>query len=59
MREVFMFGTRFAFAPLLLTLVTAQAGPSTAAPAQQPIFGWQQGRQFDGRSQHVVVSRPF
>jgi hypothetical protein len=50
-----MFGTRFAFAPLLLTLVTAPAGLSTAAPAEQPIFGWQQDRQLDGRSQHIVV----
>ena len=50
-----MFGKRFIFAPLLLTLVAAQAGPSTGARADQPAFVWQEGHQFDGRSQHVVV----
>jgi hypothetical protein len=55
MREVFMFGKRFVFAPLLLTLVAAQAGLSTGARAEQPTFVWQEGRQFDGRTQHVVV----
>jgi Concanavalin A-like lectin/glucanases superfamily len=50
-----MFGKRFAFAPLLLTLIMAPTGASTGAPAEQPIFVWQEGRQFDGRTQHVVV----
>jgi hypothetical protein len=54
-REAFMFGKRFALAPLLLTLVVAQAGPSTSVRADQPAFVWQEARQLDGRSQYVVV----
>ena len=50
-----MFSKRFAFAPLLLTIVAAQAGLSAGAPADQPTLVWQEGGKFDGRSQHVVV----
>jgi hypothetical protein len=50
-----MFSERFALAPLLLILVVAQAGLSAGARADQPTFVWQDGRQFDGRSQNVVV----
>ena len=50
-----MLGKRFAFAPLLFAVIAVQAGLSTGARADQPIFSWQKGGQFDGRSQHVVV----
>lgn len=44
-----MLGKRFAFAPLLFPLI------AVGAHAEQPTLIWQEGRQFDGRSQHVVV----
>jgi hypothetical protein len=46
---------RFCLIPMLLAVVAAQAGLSAGARADQPIFVWQEGRQFDGRSQNVVV----
>jgi hypothetical protein len=49
-----MFSKRFALTPLLF-IVVAQAGLSPGARAEQPILVWQEGRQFDGRSQPVVV----
>jgi hypothetical protein len=49
-----MFSKRFALTPLLC-IVVAQAGLSPGARAEQPILVWQEGRQFDGRSQPVVV----
>ena len=50
-----MSSKAFVLSSVLLALIAAPAGPSTAARADQPAFGWQEGRQFDGRSQHVVV----
>jgi hypothetical protein len=50
-----MFGKRLVFAPLLLTLIAAQPGPSTGAAPEQPIFVRQEARQFDGRSEYVVI----
>jgi hypothetical protein len=45
----------FAFASLLLSVIAAQVGPLKSAQADQPVFTWQEGRQFDGRADHVVV----
>jgi hypothetical protein len=49
-----MVDKRFALAPLFI-LVAVQAGLSASARADQPIFLWQEARQFDGRSQDAVV----
>lgn len=49
-----MSGQRWLFAPVLFTVVLVQAGPP-GAQADQPAFLWQEARQFDGRSQHVVL----
>ena len=54
-----MSSRAFVSAPVLLAfilaVIAATAGPSPGARADQPAFTWQEGRQFDGRSGHVVV----
>ncbi|HEX6143129.1 MAG TPA: LamG-like jellyroll fold domain-containing protein [Geminicoccaceae bacterium] len=55
-----MSSRAFVSAPVLvafiLALIAATAGPSPGARADQPAFTWQEGRHFDGRSEHVVVA---
>ena len=50
-----MSSKAFVLGPVLLALVAAPAGLSIAAQADEPAFIWQDGRHFDGRSEHVVV----